>query len=272
VPKLRKLSLARRNELKANLEFGEGRILINEASVSELMRGLKLSKEQATAIVAKRRAVGDFENIDQIRDIPGFSPSTFARVRERLNDDSGRAYFSARAFDASSASTGYAPVNANATTPVMNTDGVVTDEPAKLSSGVIDLFNRAKSGDTFKVAMYGLSATTPEYGALVDAAERGVAVKVVLNSAYNSSVAYALEALRVSGLPIDVRIQKSKTMHMKFGVVNDDVFLGSANFSNSAANKHSEDRFVIKNNAGLSQDYDAEFERVWAKSKPVIPD
>ena len=100
----------------------------------------------------------------------------------------------------------------------------------------------------------------------LDAAARGVKFDVILNKAYNGAVAASLKALAQSGLPIRVRVQRGRTMHEKFGVVNDDVFQGSANFSSSSSSKHSEDRFVVKNNAQLAEEFSAEFTRIWNKS------
>ena len=72
-----------------------------------------------------------------------------------------------------------------------------------------------------------------------------------------------------SPLPIDVRVQSAKTMHEKFGVVGDDVFSGSANFSESSSTKHSEDRFTIKNQREIAAQFQSEFELLWAKSRTV---
>lgn len=269
VSKLSKLDDTTLDKLKAAFEFGDGQVPLNTANVSELMRGLKLSKKQATLIVAQRKKLGDFESVQDIKGLSGLSSSVFNRISERLNDDVARAYFSSRGYDDAKAGTGYGAGNATATTPVLGADGVVKDEQATLSAGVLDLLNRAQAGDEVKIAMYGLSASTPEYAAIIDAAARGVKFKIVLNKAYNEGVAAALKNLGESGLPIDVRMQKSKTMHMKFGVVNNDVFQGSANFSTSSSSKHSEDRFVVKNNDQLASEFSNEFDLLWSKSKAV---
>ncbi len=269
VPKVADLPASKQDAMQAALRFGTGKVLINEAGAGELMRSLKLSKAQANAILAARQKVGDFESVDELRGLPGISDAVFDRIAPRLDDDVARAFFSSKGYDDTTAGTGYAAEHAGSTVPVMGADGTVAQKPATLSAGVIDLLNRAKPGDTVKLALYGLSASTPEYAAIVDAASRGVAFKVVLNAAYNAGVAAALKQLGVAGLPVQVRIQKAKTMHQKLGVVNDDVFHGSANFSSSASSKHSEDRFVVKNDVELAGEVDAEFERIWTKSKPA---
>ena len=269
VSKVSKLSENARAKLRAALEYGDGRVPLNQASAGELMRGLKITKKQANAIIAARKKAGDFESVAQLKGLPGLSESVYARIAPRLNDDIGRAYFSSRGYDDPKAGTGYGAYNADKTFPVMGPDGAIEVTEATLAAGVQDLLRRAKAGDEVKLAMYGLSAGSPEYAEIVDAASRGVKFKIVLNKAYNGGVAAALTAMGVAGLPIDVRIQKSKTMHMKFGVLNDDVFQGSANFSTSSMSKHSEDRFVVKNNAQLAGEFSDEFDLVWGKSKPV---
>jgi phosphatidylserine/phosphatidylglycerophosphate/cardiolipin synthase-like enzyme len=54
-------------------------------------------------------------------------------------------------------------------------------------------------------------------------------------------------------------------MHQKFGVLNDDVWNGSANFSTSSITKHSEDRFLFRNMPTLAEQFREEFERLWAR-------
>ena len=118
-----------------------------------------------------------------------------------------------------------------------------------------------------RVAMYGMSGTAPEVKALTEAARRGVTVRIVINDAYSASTVAAIKALKAQGLAIDIRVQSAKTMHEKFGVVGDDAFSGSANFSESSSTKHSEDRFTVKNHPEIAAQFQSQFELLWAKSK-----
>ncbi|MCK6546361.1 phospholipase D-like domain-containing protein [Myxococcota bacterium] len=269
VPSVRRLSDAKKAELEANLEFGDGRVLLQAANVDELVRGLKISRNLALAIVAKRNEVGDFESVDQLRELPGMTAAIFDRVAPRLNDDVARMYFSARPFSAAEAARGYAAENANRKVPVMSPNGVVAEQDAALSAGVKDLLARAKPGDLARIGMYGMSVNTPEFAAIVEAANRGVQLKVLLNDDHNEGPAAALAALAAQGKPIEVRIQKARTMHQKFGVLNDDSFFGTANMSGSSASKHSEDRVVVKNNADVAAKMVDNFELIWARSRAV---
>ncbi|MBI4821823.1 MAG: helix-hairpin-helix domain-containing protein [Deltaproteobacteria bacterium] len=270
VPVLSKLPESKRAALEAVFEFGTGRVALNSANANELMKSLKISKTSALAIVAKRAELGDFESVEQIRGLPGINDGVFSRIAPRLDEVSARAYFSSRGFADAAAGTGYDSTNAARLVPVMGKDGVVGAQPAKLSAASVDLMRRAKPGDVVKLALYGLSANTPDYAELVDAATRGVGFKVVLNDDFNEGIAKSLATLGQNGLPIEVRILKSKTMHEKFGVLNDDFFQGSANSSGSASDKNSEDRFQLKNNVEEAEAYHAEHALLWDKAKPVI--
>lgn len=270
VKKLGALPAAEQAALQSSMVFGEGSVPINTASADELVRWLGIKKTQAVAIVAKRSSVGEMESLAGLSGVPGLTPAVLEKIGVRCSARTGQAFFSARPYGAPEAQRGWAPENAARTVPQSGPTGVVTEAPASLSAGIVDLMNRAKPGDEVKIAMYGISSSTPEYAAVVAAAKRGVDVRLVLNDDFNGGVALALTALEAAGTPIHVRIQKARTMHEKFGVVNDDVFDGSANFSSSSAEKHTEDRFVLKNDQALAQTFHDEFELLWSKSKPVV--
>ena len=88
-----------------------------------------------------------------------------------------------------------------------------------------------------------------------------------MNNEYTDPAVNVVKALKAQGVPIDIRKQKAETMHEKYGVVGDDAFFGSANFSESSSTKHSEDRFVVKNHPELADAFKEQFERLWAASK-----
>ena len=77
----------------------------------------------------------------------------------------------------------------------------------------------------------------------------------------------AVVGWKKQGLDAEIRIQKAKTMNEKYGVVGNDVFFGSANFSESSSTKHSENRIAIKNDDALAARFQREFETLWSKSK-----
>jgi competence ComEA-like helix-hairpin-helix protein len=266
VPGLAKLPADKVAALRDSMAFGSMRVSVNTASLEELRRA-GFTTAAAKAIVGHREKNGDFETVEELSQVPGVSARQLDRARPVLVADDIEAFFNSRAFDAPAAGTGYGSVTSSRKSTVKGDDAKVDSVAASVTVAATDLFNRARLGSSINVAMYGMSTTSKEYRSLVAAAERGIPVRVVLNDAYTQTTVQALKALAARGLPIDVRVQSAKTMHEKFGVVGDDVFAGSANFSESSSTKHSEDRFAIKNNAELAAAFNARFDRIWAKSR-----
>jgi competence ComEA-like helix-hairpin-helix protein len=249
----------------AQLEFGSGKVSINNASLEELDQ-LGFTQKQAAAIVKTRSEKGDFNAIEDLLQVPGVTAAKVKSLEGHLTAVDVEPFFNGREFGASSGVFGYGPGGSRNTTSA-DASGAVKPMPANIAIGATDLFNRAKAGDTVAVAMYGMSATSPEFKSLADAAKRGAAVRVVLNDDFNGPVVTALKALAAQGHSVEVRVQKARTMHEKFGVVGNDVFFGSANFSESSSTKHSEDRFTVKNHTELAERFQSNFEALWAKSK-----
>jgi phosphatidylserine/phosphatidylglycerophosphate/cardiolipin synthase-like enzyme len=92
-----------------------------------------------------------------------------------------------------------------------------------------------------------------------------VAVRAVVYKEYNAAAIEALRAHGARGLDVQVKVIASRVMHEKFGVLNDDVWNGSANFSTSSITKHTEDRFLFRNMPELAARFVAEFDRLWAR-------
>lgn len=247
-----------------DLGFGSGQVSINNATLEELDK-VGFTKKQATAIVAYREKNGDFEAVGDLVKA-GVPLATVNRLGASLTAVDVEAFFNSRSFSAATGSTGYGP-QGSSTSPVADPSGLVGPSAASVTVAATDLFNRAKAGETIDVAMYGMSPSAPEVKALCDAAKRGVQVRVILNDDYTATAVAALKALATQGYPVEVRVQKAKTMHEKFGVVGNDVFSGSANFSESSSTKHSENRIAIKNHEETANAFRARFDEIWAKSK-----
>ncbi len=251
-------------ETLAALHFGSGLVSLNTASYDEL-DALGFSKKSAEAIVKFRETNGDFDSLEQLKGL-GVPQATLTKLTPLLSTVDVEAFFNSRPFGAPQGGTGYGS-SGTRTTAAMGSNGQISQVAANVTVGATDLFNRAKAGQPIDVAMYGMSVGAPEYNALVEAAKRGAVVRVVLNDDFTASTVAALKALKTQGLPIEVRVQSAKTMHEKFGVVGDDVFFGSANFSSSSSTKHSENRFTIKNEASTAAAFQGRFEEIWNKSK-----
>ncbi|MBI3184046.1 MAG: helix-hairpin-helix domain-containing protein [Myxococcales bacterium] len=267
VPGVAALSPDKRAALEAAASFGSHAVSINDATLEELDNA-GFSKEMAKAIVDYRERNGDFESLEELLKVPLMTANRMAFAKKYLTAVDVEAFFNSRPYGATAAGTGYGS-GGSRTTAVMAGGGVVSPAPASVTAGAADLFARAKPGESIGLAMYGISPTSPEFRSLVAAARRGVSVRVVVNDDYTETAVNAMKALKAQGVPIDVRVQSAKTMHEKFGVVGDDVFFGSANFSESSSTKHSEDRFVVKNSAEMSAAFRSQFELLWARSRVV---
>ncbi len=250
----------------AQAVFGDARISVSSASREDLIAA-GASRAAADAIVTWREANGDFESLEQVRALPEVSRSTWYRMRRFLSADLRRVAFSARLPGEAQGDGGYARVNEERRIPVKQPDGSVVLESLTIGAGAVDMIRRARPGETLKLATYGLCPSTPEFAALIEAARSGVKLRVILNRKYNEHVAEQLRTLAAAeGLDIEVKTS-GRTMHQKYLVYpeGDDAFNGSANLSSSAARKHSEDRFFIKNNRAIARAFEADFDRLWAR-------
>ncbi|MGC4115395.1 MAG: phospholipase D-like domain-containing protein [Myxococcales bacterium] len=253
--------------LEKAISFGALTVSVNDGSEEELnTAGLPASLSKA--VVAYRNQNGSFENVDELMKVPGMTPQAFNGVKKYLTATDVEAFFNSRPFGQTVGGTGYGP-SGSKTVTAMGDDGKVGAKAANVSVAATDLFNRAQPGQKIAIAMYGMSGSAPEVKALVAAAKRGVEVKIVVNDDYNDPVIKMVKDLKAQGVNIDLRVQSAKTMHEKFGVVGDDVFYGSANFSESSSTKHSEDRFSIKNDTETSAAFQERFDALWNKSKVV---
>lgn len=245
------------------IRFGSGVVSVNSGSLEELDK-VGFTRRQAEALIAWRELNGEFESLDGLG-AAGISTSTIRRLSPLLTAADVDVFFNSRPYSAAAGGTGYGAA-ATRRAASMSADGRVTDVPANVTAAATDLFHRAQPGQEIRVAMYGMSVGAPEFVALESAARRGVKVRVVLNDSSTGPAVDALKALAAQGLEVDVRVQRAKTMHEKFGVVGDDVFFGSANFSSSSSTKHSENRLLIKNAPETADAFGARFESIWEKS------
>ena len=154
-------------------------------------------------------------------------------------------------------------------TPVPAHRGDLESLNRDMAAPVIDMLRRAKPGETFRLVMYGISTGSKEYAALKEAMERGVKVKAVVYKSYNAKALADMQQLIDEGFDLEVKTFTSKVMHEKFGVIGDDVFNGSANWSNSSISKHTEDRFFFMNQPDVAKRFVEEFERLWDRSSTL---
>jgi len=116
------------------------------------------------------------------------------------------------------------------------------------------------------VAVYTFTSR-PLAQALVDASNRGVRVRVILDPS-NASGSYSKAAYLVKN-GIEVRTEKGAgLMHHKFALVDDSVLItGSFNWTASAEAENDENILVLKGFPATCRSYSREFERIWHEGK-----
>lgn len=168
---------------------------------------------------------------------------------------------------------GYSSHNANRRFALYKSSGKVKVVPLTLSTLALDVIARARAGETLKVAMYALSARVPEYGALLDAARRGVHLQILLDSVVGATMHQQLAtAAEKEHLPIDARFA-NRTMHQKYIVhpASVTVLTGTANLSTDSSLRHSEQRLLIRENAALVNNFVNDFETMWMRAGRAAP-
>lgn len=132
------------------------------------------------------------------------------------------------------------------------------------SAKIIALIDRAN--ESIDVAIY--SFTHREIAkALIDAKDRGVAVRVLMEGEQLSRFSVH-SYLKNSG--IEVRMDGNPyLMHNKFMVIDDRIVIGgSFNYSYSADRKNNENVIVIYGSETASE-FEKEFEKLWGSGKPI---
>lgn len=181
--------------------------------------------------------------------------------------------FSSRASFSVGDARGYSSHNANRRFALRKLSGKVKDVPLTLSTLALDVIARARPGEALKVAMYALSARVPEYGALLDAARRGVSLQVVLDPAVGATIYHQLAGVaQRENLPIETRFA-NRTMHQKYIVHPESlsVLTGTANLSTDSSRRHAEQRLLIRENAALADSFLLDFNTMWARAVPTPP-
>ncbi len=139
--------------------------------------------------------------------------------------------------------------------------------PLTLTTLALQTIFRARTGDTLKVAMFGLSPRVPEYGALLDAARRGVRVSILLDGRVNAGTALRLLFAQCSEhLPIEVRAG-CRMMHQKYVIHPESasVLTGTANMTTDASARHSEQRILIRGFTSIVEEFSADFDTIWKR-------
>lgn len=181
---------------------------------------------------------------------------------------------------------GYGEVNRNKKVLVWDSvKGEEVVEPGDLSWPLIDLIRRSEK--SIDIASYIFSSNTWEYRELLAANQRGVKIRLFLDTSIkddegNPIINPLIEELKSIKPIIEVKvldpekIEKEigitfQTMHEKFGILDGKyLFNGSANIESKANTLYTEDRFFFKNNPSLIRTFQGEFDLLWRNGKWLV--
>jgi len=145
--------------------------------------------------------------------------------------------------------------------------------PARLTLNTLALesIRSVPSGARLLVAMYALSSRVPEFGALIDAARRGVRVAFILDGTIGARTAQAISGFADrEGLPLAVQTTRRR-MHQKYLCCPDTgmVLTGTANMTEDATARHSDHRILWRDAPALSVAFAADFDTIRARLAPA---
>jgi len=181
---------------------------------------------------------------------------------------------------------GYAEINRNK--KILVWDPVKRKEeikPGDLSWPLIDLIRRSEK--SIDIVSYIFSSNTWEYRELLAANQRGVKIRLFLDTSIkddegNPIINPLIEELKTIKPTIEVKVLDSekiekeigitfRTMHEKFGILDGKyLFNGSANIERKANILYTEDRFFFKDNPSLISAFQGEFDLLWRNGKWLI--
>jgi phosphatidylserine/phosphatidylglycerophosphate/cardiolipin synthase-like enzyme len=119
-----------------------------------------------------------------------------------------------------------------------------------------------------RVAAYSFTSK-PIAQALLEARQRGVDVRVVVDKSQATARYTAVTFLANQGIPVRTDYQYA-IMHDKFIVVDGQtVELGSFNFT--AAEKNNAENVIVLHDPALAQRYSEEWDRLWTESYEMKP-
>lgn len=129
---------------------------------------------------------------------------------------------------------------------------------------VIDELNKATS--TIDLALYSLTLD-PIAEAIIDAHERGVVVRVIIDNVQAGLKWADDDYLRDNGIVVyNQRGLKGALMHHKFAVIDSSTVLsGSYNWTKNGTFKNSENLIIIKNDTLVVEEFEKEFETLWRR-------
>lgn len=127
----------------------------------------------------------------------------------------------------------------------------------------------AGAGQTLDVAAYEFTSR-PVAQALISQSQRGVAVRLVADEKVSHDRYSLVFLLACSGVPVRTD-DRYNIMHNKFIVADGmNTETGSFNYTSSAEKRNAENVLAVFDNKAVAAEYNAEFERLWSESAPVM--
>ncbi len=242
------------------------KVHVNDGDLDELTTLPGVDVAAAQALVDHTQGGGVFVTLDEVEAVTGADTSAWNPDAYTLA--AHRVYFTP--FHEGGA--GFAERNRAKTLPLRDVDGGAAEATANIVDAFVDLVRRTPDGGLIQIGIYGYSLRTPEHEALADAVERrGVRLQVSIDTSVKNSrgVPYSADEIaafrRLEG-DVEVRTlrYRSKTLHEKFAIFDGGhVMNGSANISTKANSRYAETRMVFWNDPGVTEAFEAEFERLW---------
>lgn len=127
------------------------------------------------------------------------------------------------------------------------------------------------------VAMYILTDRELS-NAIVDASNRGVEVRVILDELKSMEIKYS-KHIFLEGKGIEIRLDGSHLsrngkykgiMHHKFSIIDGSILItGSYNWTHSAEELNDENILIIKEAENIIKEYEKEFKKIWERSSSI---
>ncbi len=160
--------------------------------------------------------------------------------------------------------------SAQVRTVLFNNAGAITQVAFSPKQGATDLVLKTinSANKYIYVAAYAFTSK-PIANALLEAHNRGIDVKIVLDNSQKNGNGNLLEYLRQHGIPTRIN-SKYKIMHNKFMIVDGlTIQLGSFNYTKSAEESNAENVLVVSNNYALVTAYLNQWQKFWSESKDL---
>lgn len=189
------------------------------------------------------------------------------RQARRLEDCSLVAAFSGALPSSGVTTGGFAPLNDRRALSLRRPSGGERPAPLSLTTLSLQAIRSIPPDASARLAMYALSPRTAEYGALLDAARRGVRIDVILDGRIGSATATALRVrARREGLALRVKTTRRR-MHQKYLCCPETglVLTGTANMTVDAEARHADHRLLIQSDISLCASFNKDFEKMWAR-------